>query len=171
MTEHIEEHLPGKKWLLYADNLGSQKKRSVVKNVHTKRGKWIYGPPQRTHGWQPIDCGHLGATIKHIAKEKWEVWMDKPSDDQEGIAAGAEPRSNWDVWESGGFTASQKRILMTWIFGDSYNELISKKYYNLRRSAFEKGGVAVTSSGKNDHLIKVDNHGPVWPAAPGYVSE
>ena len=163
MTEHWQA------WIdrTLADNLGSQKKRSVVKKVHTKRGRWIYGPPQRTHGWQPIDCGHLGATLKHIAKEKWEVWMDKPSDDQEGVAAGAEPRSNWDVWESGGFTASQKRILMTWIFGDSYNELISKKYYNLRRSAFEKGGVAVTSSGKNDHLIKVDNHGPVWPAAPG----
>ena len=100
--------------------------------------------------------------MKSIAKEKWEVWMER--DDEEG-------RPNWERWEKKKMTMSDKRILMTWIFGDSWSELCGKKYAHFRRAAFEKGGVAVTASGKNAHLIKVDNHGPVWPGAPGYVSE
>ena len=55
---------------------------------------------------------------------------------------------------------------MTRVFGEAWEALTSKKYWGLRRSAFEKRGCLVTLSGKNDHLIRCENHGAVWPPGP-----
>jgi hypothetical protein len=52
-------------------------------------------------------------------------------------------------------------------YGKAWEEICSSKYHNLRRSSFEKGGCGITATGKNDHLVKVENFGPVWPPAPG----
>ena len=38
---------------------------------------------------------------------------------------------------------------------------------HLRQAAFEKGGCAIELSGKNDNLIKVENHGVVVVNKPG----
>ena len=38
---------------------------------------------------------------------------------------------------------------------------------HLRQAAFEKGGCAIELSGKNDNLIKVENHGVVSVNEPG----
>ena len=139
--------------------MGSQKSRKFVKSVQKNKGQVVYGPPQRTDGWQPIDCGHLGANLKALGKEKFESWMAKPAADGSG--------SNWEKWDKNKFTTSEKRIAMTWVFGEAYEELCGKQYHALRRAAFEKGGCMITLSGKNDHLIRADNWGPVWPPIPG----
>ena len=97
--------------------------------------------------------------MKATAKDKFETWMEKDSDKP--------PESNWQKWERNGFTSSEKRVLATHIFGESWQEMCGKKFANMRRSAFEKGGCAISASGKNDHLIKVENFGPVWPHPPG----
>jgi len=97
--------------------------------------------------------------VKATAKDKLETWMEKDSEKP--------PESNWQKWERNGFTSSEKRVLATHIFGESWQDMASKKFGNMRRSAFEKGGCAISASGKNDHLIKVENFGPVWPHPPG----
>ena len=100
-----------------------------------------------------------GACVKAMAKEKFENWMEKVSD--------SPPETNWEKWERNALSASDKRVLSTWLFGEAWEDFCSKKYMNMRRSAFEKGGCGIAASGKNDHLIRVENHGPVWPPPPG----
>ena len=92
---------------------------------------------------QPIDAGHIGANLKAHAKLAWESWMEKTSE--------KEGECNWEKWERGGFTASEKRVLSTWIFGEAYESIRSPKAINIRRSAFEKGACAITLSGKGHH--------------------
>ena len=40
-------------------------------------GSTVYGPRNRTEGWQPIDCGHLGAVLKQLAIGHFEMWMEQ----------------------------------------------------------------------------------------------
>ena len=96
-------------------------------------------PPNRTEAWQPIDCGHIGATLKALGKQKFEDWMEKTAEGSEF--------SNWQKWEQNILTQSEKRILVTWVFGDAWTEYIGPYYGNQRRSAFEKGGCTVTTNG------------------------
>ena len=159
LKPYAEEHFAERQWLLLADNLASQKTKKFVEKIQALRGQVAYGPPNRTEAWQPIDCGHLGAMLKALGKDRFEAWMEKMAD------GGKE--TNLQKWERNGYAASEKRILVTWVFGEAYEEFGQTKYSNLRRSPFEKGGCAITTSGKNDHLISVDNHGPVWPKRPG----
>ena len=72
--------------------------------------------------------------------------MEKPS-----IVEPAE--TNWERWEANKITASEKRILMTWVFGESYQELCGPKYKHLRATAFQRGGCALTLTGVNDHTV------------------
>ena len=100
-----------------------------------------------------------GATLKSIGKDKFEALIEK-----EGADGGL---MNREKWESNKFTAPQKRVRISLIVGEAWEEPCSKNFQNHRRSGFEKAGCAVSASGKNDHLIQVDNHGFVWPPAPG----
>ena len=158
-----EKNLEAERFLLFADNLGQQKTPEFVAAVDAAGADCIYGPPNKTEGWQPIDTGHMGANLKGIAKDRFENWMLKDAEQKPGRPL----ETNWQVWERNGFSASEKRVMLTWIFGESWEECCSKRMYNQRRAAFEKGGCMITASGKNDHLVKVENHGPVWPPAPG----
>ena len=161
LAPHIEKVLDGEEYILFADNLAAQKSPQFVGAVKTTGGKTVFGPPGKTEGWQPIDCGHLGAQLKQLGKDKFEAWMEKE------VADSTPTETNWQKWERNGFTASEKRVMITWVFGEAYAELTSKRLWPMRRAAFEKGGCLVTCTGKNDHLIVVDGHGPVWPPGPG----
>ena len=62
LKNHVKKNMKDKDFVLYADNLGSQKKKAFVKAVQGLKGEIAFGPPQKTEGWQPIDTGHIGAT-------------------------------------------------------------------------------------------------------------
>ena len=122
-----------------------------MRPVQKMGGQCLYGPKGITEAWQPVDAGHLGATIKSLAKEFLEVWMHqvyKGDIKFEDITT-----KNFQVWELGKLTMREKRILMTWIFGNAWQKMCSASYQNLMRAAFEKTGILLTSSGKNQNII------------------
>ena len=53
-----------------------------------------------------------GANLKASGKDKFENWMEKRS-------GGPDSEMNWEKWERNKFTASEKRILTTWVFGQA----------------------------------------------------
>ena len=67
--------------------------------------------------------------------------------------------SRWQKWERGGFTAREKRVLMTFIFGDAWQQFCGRGYDHVRLTAFLKTGLAMTVTGKNDHAVVVENWG------------
>ncbi len=109
----------------------------------------MYGPTGRTEGWQPIDAGHIGAIVKALAKEAFQLWMDSPSRQVPG-------ESNWQRWERGALSMREKRILMTHVFGDCWKRFCSQRYHMTRVRAFQRTGCAATLTGANDNLISVD---------------
>ena len=139
-----QKSFKGEEWLLFLDNLDSQKSKPFVDKIAETNGKCVYGPSQRSEGWQPIHVGHIGATLKSLGKDKFEAWMERTAN---CLKENGEPESNWEKWRRNGFSAKEKRILCTWVFGQAWEELRAKKYFNMRRTAFEKGGCAITLTG------------------------
>ena len=68
-----EKVLKNEPHIVFADNLAAQKMRGFVEKIKEANGTLVFGPPQRTEGWQPIDCGHIGATLKTMGIEKFEA--------------------------------------------------------------------------------------------------
>ena len=73
-----------------------------------------FGPPNKTEGWQPIDCGHWGAILKTLAKGAFEMWSDETD---------ADGTTNGEKLEKKGFSLSEKRVLVTWWFGEAWTIL------------------------------------------------
>ena len=63
----VEKYLGGLKYILFMDNLGSQRNQEYVAKVEDSGGSCGFGPAWLTHAWAPIDRGHIGATLKHMA--------------------------------------------------------------------------------------------------------
>ena len=108
-------------------------------------GQCVYGPRNKTEGWQPIDAGHLGAMVKALGKANFERWMEATSRNPKH-----EGKPNWQVWEENAMTMKEKRILVTWVFGNAWSKLCSDSYKHARVSAFLKTGCLLTVSGVND---------------------
>ena len=72
MAEYLSEQ-----WLLEWDSADSQKCSSVLDTLRMLKGNSFHGVPNKTHGWQTIDAGSLGALIKAIYNEVFEEWLDK----------------------------------------------------------------------------------------------
>ena len=115
---HSEKYPDGKDFLMLMDNLAAQRGAQFVKDIHALGGSCAYGPPGKTEGWQPIDAGHIGAQLKCLAKVHFELWMEQK---------GADEQYNWQKWEKNAMTTREKRVLMTWIFGNAYDELCGHK--------------------------------------------
>lgn len=49
-------------------------------------------PPGKTEGWQPIDRGHIGATLKALARQNQDAWLSI--------------QENFEKWENNSLTAS-----------------------------------------------------------------
>ena len=137
-------------FLLFQDHLGCQKKAGYVNAVQALGGQCLYGPRNKTEGWQPIDAGHLGAMVKALGKANFERWMEAKSRNPKHAG-----KPNWQVWEENAMTMSEKRILVTWVFGYAWSKLCSDKYKHARVSAFLKTGCLLTVSGVNDHCVFV----------------
>ena len=116
----------------------------------------VYGPVNETENWQAIDAGHYGACIKAKSKEFLEVWMHE---DYKGKHAATLDRvhKNWEMWEQNKITAREKRILMTFIFGNAWDAMCTKKYANFIRAGFEKTGLLLTRTGKNDNMVTMES--------------
>ena len=87
---YIQNALGGAKFLLFQDSLGAQKTEQYARAVKSMNGECVFGPTNLTEVWQPIDCGHIGATVKAIAMGFFEGWLDN-----ENLVAG---QKNWQSW-------------------------------------------------------------------------
>jgi len=74
-----------------------------------------------------------------------------------------ESDENYAKWSSQKITATEKRTLITWWFGEAYKKLCSARYKDTGRVAFEVGGCAIDSLGAGDGLVRVVglHHKPV----------
>ena len=70
---HIKSLQPG--WLeteqqdqvlLYMDSLDAQRRRGFITLLSDAKVHCAFGPRGLTHGWQPIDVGHIGRLLKDI---------------------------------------------------------------------------------------------------------
>ena len=136
-----EQQLKGEDFVLFQDNLNSQKSQEYCGAVKAIGGANTYGPPNRTEGWQPLDTGHIVATVKILAKERFESWMERKVETVESST-----ELNWEKWERNGFSPKEKRIMCSWVFGDAWDEFCGSKYWAQRRAAFEKGGCLIAST-------------------------
>ena len=152
-----------KEFLLLQDNLGCQRGAEYIRTLHSLGGVSAFGPANKTEGWQPIDAGHIGATLKNLAKVEFELWLEQPC----GKSGAGVETYNWQRWEDNKLSMREKRVLMTWIFGKAWEQLISKKYLGLRQSAFRKTGMHVTLSGINDDWVTVEGKPDFAPLPPG----
>ena len=54
-------------------------RQEFVKLMHAGGTTLAYGPKQKTHGWQPIDRGHIGATLKAMMRQEQQSWLEDPA--------------------------------------------------------------------------------------------
>ena len=54
-------------------------RQEFVKLMHEGGTTLAYGPKQKTHGWQPIDRGHIGATLKAMMRQEQQLWLEDPA--------------------------------------------------------------------------------------------
>ena len=66
-----------------------------------------------------------------------------------------EPDENYAKWSSQKITATEKRTLITWWFGEAYKKLCSARYKDTVRVAFEVGGCAIDRWGSGDGLVRI----------------
>ena len=108
-------------FLLFMDNLGAQKKLTYIRPFQKLGGEGCFGPENAAEGWQPMDAEHIGAVIKTLAKGFMESWMEQ-------FSLAHPDMRNYELWEQGKITASEKRILMTFVFGEAWKKLQEPKY-------------------------------------------
>ena len=74
-----------------------------------------------------------------------------------------ESEENYAKWSSQQVTATEKRTLITWWFGEAYKKLCSARYKDTVRAAFEVGGCAIDRWGAGDGLVRIAglHHKPV----------
>ena len=162
-----EQHPEGRKFLMFQDNFKPQRRGEYVRALQEAGGQCAYGPANQTEIWQPIDAGHLGATIKSLAKIHFESWMEKPCDPKPATPFRPAMTKNYERWEAGDLTSSEKRILMTWIFGEVFENFRSDKYLHVRQQAFRQSGTHLTLSGVNDDCVLVEGCADFSPEPPG----
>ena len=62
-------------WLLEWDNADPQRTSNVIDEIRSLKGDAFFGSPHKTHGWQQIDAGSLGAIIKGILGDLQQEWL------------------------------------------------------------------------------------------------
>ena len=99
-----------------------------------------FGLPNATDLWQPVDAG-LGELLKTLINHQFTTWL--------------EGESNADRWygNSQGFTARERRYLISHWAGSAYEELVSDKYKDFWWRQFEKTGCLITADGSEDDKI------------------
>ena len=126
------------RYLLFQDNLDSQKQPDYIKFLKD----WCVDdhklPPNETDQVQPIDRG-LGRHIKIYIGQLMDEWLD---DDD-----------NLSKWENNELTASDRRVLLaTWYYKATVRALEGEA----KRKYFEHAGALLTADGSDDDLIKLE---------------
>jgi hypothetical protein len=67
--------------------------------------------------------------------------------------------SNMAKWENNKLTASEKRVLATWMYGQAWDRLCTQEYDAFRFEAFSKSGALVCVNDRNDEVAKVLDYG------------
>ena len=91
--------------------------------------------------WQPVEAGYA-QLLKVLMRHDFENWLD---DDEHA--------DRWYANESP-FTASERRVLITYWCGNAYHKLCSPVYDELRMKFFVKTGCLMISDGSDDNLVK-----------------
>ena len=126
------------RYLLFQDNLDSQKQPDYIKFLK----QWSVDdhklPPNETDQVQPIDRG-LGRQVKIYLGQETDAWLD---DDD-----------NLTKWEDNGLTASDRRILLANWYYKAVKKALST---DAKRKYFEHAGALITDDGTDGHLIKLE---------------
>ena len=128
------------RFVLFCDNLSSQTHEDFKAKISSMGGVVWFGLPNATDLWQPVDAG-LGELLKTLINHQFTTWL--------------EGESNADRWygNSQGFTARERRYLISHWAGSAYEELVSDKYKDFWWRQFEKTGCLITADGSEDDKI------------------
>ena len=128
------------------DNLAAQTSDAFKEAVSSQKGVVWFLPKNAIDIAQLVDAGYA-QILKVLTCQAQEKWLE--NDD------------NADKWFNPelGFTAKERRILITQWVGDAYNELLGPKYDNLRKRCFEKTCCNMTADGSEDKLITQEGLG------------
>ena len=133
-----------KRFTIFMDNLTAQESDEFKEAVSKIMGVNWYGPPNATDLWQTVDAG-VAQLLKVLIRLEQELWLE---DD-----------ANANRWyghtdEKQGFTASDRRVLITNWAGEAWKKLTSAKYESLLRQCWERTGCLITADGSEDEKIK-----------------
>ena len=140
----FQEHLPDDPNIIFLDNLRCQRMEEYISKIHDTNGSDGFGPENLTHAWAPIDRGHIGATLKQLAKQSFDDWLDQDSVAFPGVKNGTR-------WEQNKMTAKEKRVMCTWVYGEAWETLQKSIHRALRHRAWTSTGLMMTMIGVNDH--------------------
>lgn len=128
------------RFVLFCDNLSAQISTPFKEAVSKLGGVCWFGLPNATDLWQPVDAGYA-ELLKTFVFQMQNEWLDK--------------EDNADLWygNEAGFSAKDRRILITQWAGEAYQKLISKHYDSFRWRMFEKTGCLITADGTGDNMI------------------
>ena len=116
--------LLSRSWIgTFCDN--AQTQDSFKSAVSDKSGVVWLGLPKGTDLWQPVDAGYA-QLLKVLMRHDFENWLD---DDEHA-----------DLWyaNENPFTASERRVLITYWGGNAYHKLCSPVYDEFRIEIFVK---------------------------------
>ena len=129
------------RFVLFCDNLSAQISTPFKEAVSNLGGVCWFGLPNATDLWQPVDAGYA-QLLKTFVFQMQNDWLDR--------------EDNADLWHGNeaGFSAKDRRILITLWAGEAYQKLISEQYDGFRWRMFEKTGCLITADGSGDDKIK-----------------
>ena len=129
-----------KRFVLFADNLTAQTSDAFKESVAIMKGVVWFGLANATDLWQVVDAGYA-QLLKTLIDQAFHAWLD---DDE-----------NASLWygQEKGFSAKDRRVMITQWAGDAYNKLLSPSYDAFRVRLFQKTGALMTADGSDDDKV------------------
>ena len=126
------------RYILFQDNLDSQKQPEYIKKLLDLGIDDHKVPPNETDQVQPVDRG-LGQHVKLYLGRNLDEWLE----DDENIAK----------WEDGKLTASDRRILLANWYYKAVKQALQGE---AKLKYFRHAGALMTADGTDDELIKLE---------------
>ena len=125
----LEQKHPGdRQVLLLQDSFPANRTCEYVRLLQGIGVEIAYGPRIESKFWQPIDAGRIGEVLKKLANAEFEKWMETVSNPDAPMES---RKYHWQLWESNKMTQMGKRILMTWVFGRAWDQLLTSRLKNI----------------------------------------
>ncbi|XP_065060635.1 uncharacterized protein LOC135687930 [Rhopilema esculentum] len=126
-----------KESVIFADNVSFQLRKEFHEACRTKCNAVVYMLPEyQTDKVQPIDAG-IGRFMKLKIGNALDKWL--------------EIDEKVEKWH-GKMSAKERRILMTKLAGDAWDEM--QHYKDIFRKAFKRTGCLMTVDGSGDNLVR-----------------